>query len=759
MTTFTTRLHLFEGCQPSPVLSYLKGLGILRLVAEQADPQAAGAWSAHGFRLRTSLSRDELETFFLNDYAPTPIVSPWNGRSGFFTESYNRDSEKLLVRLAASDDPRLSDLRAAIAVGQQLHREGIARGWMVPDEKGKLKVVDKAACIAYCRNRFPDSGVAWLDAVAALASEGPAFSILLGGSGGNLGSLDLSNNLYQHLVTLLMDDGPPRAASLLADALTGSASAPAVAAKIGQLDPGRAGGVGRQRDDDTGMAATWVNPWDYVLALEGSLVFASAIARRVGREGAGGRSAMPFTVASSPAGARGGAENETVRGEVWVPLWHRPATFPELSRLFGEARVQWDGRQAATSTDFAAAVVNLGADRGLDAFQRITVAQRLGQASLSAPVGRVTVTERPEVRTTVTFDRWLRSVETLSRPPAPSPVLAAVRRARQAQYRLAERGGAALLTDFLTAVAAVEITISRSGAARKRIRPVLGPLAEDVLPSIQDGTAETAIGLALASLRDAAPRSAERDAGAHSLRTCLRPVELLKGRWQWLSDGSAPVTGLDTQPLSGVLADVLALRSTRAAEHLDPEADVELRGAEPWFRYGWRVPSSAAEAFAAGRSDNERIRRLLCGFLVLDWEYSSQPAGTRPDVGAMPVPAHRLLAGFFSPRPLQVGPSTVRLRPAAGWARLLTADRVEDVVANALERLRGAGLRPTVGSGSRASVGQRAVRIARRATHPLAAGVRGPDLAAAALLHLRSMDYLLHLQATTQPLPTDGHHS
>ena len=79
-------VHQLDGCAPVPLAHYLKALGILRLVAEQADGDARGWWDGDHFRLATKLSREELETFFLCDYQPTPLVSPWNKGSGFFVE-------------------------------------------------------------------------------------------------------------------------------------------------------------------------------------------------------------------------------------------------------------------------------------------------------------------------------------------------------------------------------------------------------------------------------------------------------------------------------------------------------------------------------------------------------------------------------------------------------------------------------------------------------------------------------------------------
>ena len=77
----TTHLHVLKGCAPTPLANYLKALGILRLVGEQADPQARGWWEGERFCLLTTLSKEELERFFLEDYAPTPLVAPSSKRT------------------------------------------------------------------------------------------------------------------------------------------------------------------------------------------------------------------------------------------------------------------------------------------------------------------------------------------------------------------------------------------------------------------------------------------------------------------------------------------------------------------------------------------------------------------------------------------------------------------------------------------------------------------------------------------------------
>src|SRR5580658_5269161 len=80
----SVHVHKLEGCTPTPLAHYLKALAVLRLVSEQRDPLARGFWKEEAFWLTTRLSREELLRFFGDEYAPTPILSPWNGGSGFF---------------------------------------------------------------------------------------------------------------------------------------------------------------------------------------------------------------------------------------------------------------------------------------------------------------------------------------------------------------------------------------------------------------------------------------------------------------------------------------------------------------------------------------------------------------------------------------------------------------------------------------------------------------------------------------------------
>lgn len=89
---------ILRGCTATPFGSYLKALGVLRLVSEQADSEARGWWEGDAFAMQCNLSEPELLDFFLERYDPTPIVAPWNGGSGF----YPKDNKEGMDAIAAT---------------------------------------------------------------------------------------------------------------------------------------------------------------------------------------------------------------------------------------------------------------------------------------------------------------------------------------------------------------------------------------------------------------------------------------------------------------------------------------------------------------------------------------------------------------------------------------------------------------------------------------------------------------------------------
>src|SRR5690625_1992814 len=118
----TIHVHNLKGCAPTPLAHYLKGLGILRLVSEQKDPDARGWWRDESFHLATVLDEEALQRFFLEEYRPTALVGPWGARSGFFPGSSESAARKALKRIEASDEMRLGPFRETIVEVRKIGR-------------------------------------------------------------------------------------------------------------------------------------------------------------------------------------------------------------------------------------------------------------------------------------------------------------------------------------------------------------------------------------------------------------------------------------------------------------------------------------------------------------------------------------------------------------------------------------------------------------------------------------------------------------
>jgi CRISPR-associated protein Csx17 len=138
--------HILEGCRPTPLASYLKALGILRLVAEQKDAHARGSWHADRFHLRTTLDREALLRFLLEEYRPTPIIAPWNGRAGFLEgendggEGSTRAGAQFVRAYASTAAPRFGYLKQAVEAFFSLPtiKE-------LDETRAAVKVIDKLA--------------------------------------------------------------------------------------------------------------------------------------------------------------------------------------------------------------------------------------------------------------------------------------------------------------------------------------------------------------------------------------------------------------------------------------------------------------------------------------------------------------------------------------------------------------------------------------------------------------------------------------
>jgi CRISPR-associated protein Csx17 len=656
---------VLQGCTATPLSAYLKGLAVLRLVARQADADARARWDGDVLVLTGTLGADELVAFFLDRYRPSPVVSPWNGGSGF----HLKDARVALDRIEGSDDDRLAAYRQTIAAARQALVAAGGKAGTAQDAK--------AALASRCRATFPDVALEWLDAALVLTAGGLEFPRLLG-SGGNDGRLDFSNNHMQRLCDVLPELGADRAGSAgwLRSALFGDPPPPLREAAVGMYNPGAAGGANATAGFE---GVSLVNPWDFVLTIEGSLLFAGAAARRLGPGGETSRAAFPFTVQPSTAGVTAGAsEREQVRAEVWLPLWTRPASLAEVENLCGEGRAEWRGRQARDAVEFAQAVAALGVARGIDDFARYAIYQRMGRSHVATQVGRIRVEARPEADLLAGIDWWLRRFRDRVGQDAPAALRERRQRLEQAIFQLCQHGGAAATRDVL-----IELGRAEMAAAMREVAGV-PPLdlgrASDWLLGADDGSPEHRLAAALGSL----------GAGTSlPLRANLEPVTHERGHLVRRSSRSEVWT---PGAAGASLASVFRRRLL----------DAEMAGDQRLALTAARSASltDVARLFARATADGvdlDRVGDLAVACAMLRWPpVPYEPTGGRVVPAALPPLLPRAyallkLCCLPFPVPTENGEVAVPIEPAIFAA--LAAGRTADAVHRAASRLRGSGIR------------------------------------------------------------------
>lgn len=584
------------GCTPEPLMSYLKALGVFRLVAEQADANACLSWRGGTAVLRTALNQETLVAFFVETYIPTPVVAPWNGGSGF----YGGGSDALLT-IEQSTSSRLGRYRDAISRARSV----------VP--KTKPKDEDKESLLIRCRSVLGDEVVPWLDSCFVLQEEGAAYFPLLG-TGGNDGRLDFTNNFMQRtadVVTINKADRPPSSTQAnLRSSLFGDTLVCLGTTAIGQFNPGGIGGPnGIQGKFE---AASGVNPWDYVLMIEGALFFAGSIGRRLGSTGSS-RSVFPFVVDSVAVGYGSSTTGEETtdgsRAELWLPLWRQPATYFELQHLMSEGRAQLDRRQARNAVEFALSVNLLGVDRGVDSFVRFGFLKRNGLAFLATPLGRIEVKWRPDARLLDDpplrewSDRLRRGCS--DKEKTPHRYQAALRSIHRAMFSFASRSeignDAPRLLEVLRAVGRAELTLAHgiTFAKSKYIRP-LSSLNSQWVSQANDGSPEFRLAASLAGIASA-------NGKVGPLRAQLEQVSVTKFV-NWNSGNTSAVWS--HQPLANNLAAVFRRRQLESFQ----------------FGVGRGVPIDSYTsarlddvlAFLNGQTDDGKLADLLWGLICVD---------------------------------------------------------------------------------------------------------------------------------------------
>lgn len=617
----------------------------------------------------------------------------------------------------------------------------------IEDAKKRFKETQsgtKARLIADLRVRWGGEGQQWVDAAVALderQQKGFEFTALFG-SGGNDGRMEFTRNFRRHLDALFdLDTGCPakNAADRLRAALFGTPTNLLVNEAVGQFYPGRAGGS-NMTAGFSGNAS--VNPWEFVLMLEGAVALVAGMTRRgeVGRA----RVSSPFWVEAASAGFASASELEgSPRGEQWLPLWSSPVRYGELVELIREGRAQVRREKVTRAGDLVRAAARLGLARGIESLQRFAYLERNGQSNLAVSAGRFRVASRFNQSLLEDVAPWIDRLIWHARPTkdnnVPLSLGALAKRLQEAMFAVCGHDATpAEWRDLLVTLGEAELALLRSG--KNPVRRPLPRLRPDWISAADDGSerGRTVLRLALALASQHLPPengvAIKGSVRCHFLPLAdpdaERPQFRLEEHGRAASDSEWVCVGRN------LVADAIALVRRRSI--WARTASVRRQRAPQLPLWAVRSCEASCEEIAwwlLHDQFDEEILKLARALLALDWRLvANSNVVPSPLCKAARDPLHLLFRLAHLPFKVPVRESsgqaeleiTVRLDPEP--MRRLAAGDIDGALRVVVRRLAASGLHPVFRRGIATPV------LARRLAASLAFPISQREAAQAAAL-------------------------
>lgn len=661
-----------DGCSPIPLAHYLKALGVFRLVAEQKDPDVRGYWKDDRFHIVTRLSKDELIDFFLKEYEPTPVISPWNGGSGFSSKENHEGFNKI----RSSNDARFRRVREEMELAFRLRDKMRISEKVNKDQKDEL--------LLRCRNQFSDEALSWLDSTFVFTNDGVSFPPLLG-SGGNDGRMEFSKNYLQNIAKLIdMDEG--KNVKCLEGALFNRIITDLLKSPIGQFHPSAVGGFNAASGFNSDSV---INHWDYILSMEGLMVFSASSSRKIGHIG---DSALSYPFSVKPVGTGYGSSAETdgspskARSEMWFPIWEKPASYHSIRLMCGEGRSNIGRKTAGNSVDFARSIATLGIDRGINEFFRYGFLVRNGLAYFATPLGRFKVRRQHQVDLLMDIDGWL---DQFRRKSSSDQAPSSIKRHSQILdgliIELCKQKSIRKMQSILIELGMIEMEMSKNGKWTKdtaHLRPI-PLLSKRWIEECNDGTPEFRLALSLASIYGKYGKD------FRSIRSNLEPISEPISRYpSFRMDEGVDRDVVSTQgSLVGILNRIVARRMIRAEkENCDHYPDRA--------RY-YAFPGDIAD-FIEGEIDDEKLKDLFIGLSLINWwdDHRVSVHGPRERDSISPDSLYIIMKLCYTGSEKHTG----KIPLVPGIHRKCASGDGTGALQLATRRLRGSGIVPAVGT-------------------------------------------------------------
>lgn len=488
-----------------------------------------------------------------------------------------------------------------------------------------------------------------------------------------------------------------------------------------------------------------VNPWEFVLMLEGAVALVAGMSRRgeVGRA----RVSSPFWVEAASAGFGSASELEgSPRGEQWLPLWAHPLEYGELVELIREGRAQVGRLQTTRAGDLVRAAARLGLARGIESLQRFAYLERNGQSNLAVSAGRFRVASRSHQVLLEEVAPWIDRLVWHARRTkdnnVPLSLGTVARRAQEALFAVCRHDATPTeWRELLVALGEAEFALLRSGKNPAR-RP-LPRLSWGWIAAADDGTphGRTALRLALSLSSQHRPPDKDGTAIRDSIRRHFLPLVESNRDWPRFHLDDRGRAERDPELVCvgrDLVTDAIALVRRRSiwARTSDPERD-RAPQLPLWAAGSCEATLEEIGAWVRGEVCDDAVYALARPLLALDWGKINKnrlgsTLSTKYDGVAEPL--HMLLRLAHLPFDVPIegsngGPEvsvTVRLDPEP--LRRLAAGDLDGALRVVVRRLGASGLRPVFRRGVARS------GLARRLAASMAFPISRADGARAARL-------------------------
>lgn len=689
---------MLTGCNVDTMMHYLKSLGVFKILATQKNPDINASWNDSNFCLHVQSQKNseelkkELVEFLCNEYKPTPIVTPWNGGGGFVAakEKKSKKGKKAnntLGKVEKSTDSRLKEYGSVIEETRRVLQLIRHDGKEIVNKNGEINVPIsddiKQQILQACRNYLPDKVVPTLDAMYVITKK-PKYNPVLG-SGGNDGNLEFIDNFRQNLI-MVFDESQKDVSRRWIGGTLFDDNVQMEKSAIGQFNPGCMFGPNMTNTDISGTSL--INPWDYILMIEGAILFAGGITKHLSSESTN-KASFPFTVDATNAGYSTSGGNEKSRGEIWVPTWERPASLGEIQHVFGESRAQLGKRQAANGADFARAIIGLGMERGITKFYRFGILERNGKSHIMMPMGSIIVRKHVNGEVLFELDPWMEKIRHMKNKP--STIESNLRTLENAIFDFTAHGGSdrpEFLQKILIAVGKLELALSISLAGKNdpSMPHPIPKLSNKWISQCYDDTPEFRLAASLASIRSGS--------NINAVRANIETVELQKNKkvsWATHNNSVIPIKSPYEKYLSAILNRRMIDTIKSDGKYAPTDGSIS-------------APLPDVMKFLYGSLDFKKIIDLFIplSFIRYDSEVDTPWKNQRKvweDSKAIPHVFAALKMVFL---PHEYETKHIRLEPSI--LPLLYANRISDAFSVAQNRLLYSGFRPILYARDNASV-------------------------------------------------------